>query len=235
MQNDQPDGPALHSVAHLLGTRCQVSALLCRPVFRPAVEDDGDLACYIQIRVVVVVEFRCHDAVADENGPRAYRAVRVVPVRPHGELHRVIQVDGAGSGLEPCNRTALDQLPLGQRHALVKAAVVARRAEAQLVELGSDILGGNPVAARARVATAQTVGGQEFDMGLQPIFIDGDTLGGRRPAKNQCDKGRRPRQVLHGFRSVEVTGREYRPPSAGCELRWCRSLFESHGRDRFAL
>ena len=150
-------------------------------------EQHDDLALHVHALVIVPLELRRGDAVAEEDR----LGVELFPFRlrlaPAGEALLAGDVQ-LGLALDRLERRFRARDDAQQRHGLEVRAAVADRLEAGLLELVREILGGQLLAARSGAAPFQAVARQVHDVGLDPVGGNRRGLVGSAPRDADTSK-----------------------------------------------
>jgi hypothetical protein len=162
---DQADRAALGGFGALDADIAVVGPLFGLEGAGRARQQHDDLALHVQARVVVATLFRGDHAVADEHQRRVDRHVGRLGLGRGQVVLAELQVDGLAVRAGDRERPFRGVLEGQHRHGLQVAARAIGGLDAEQGVLGGHIVGGDVVAARARLTALHGVVGQESHVG----------------------------------------------------------------------
>ena len=176
---------------------------------RVVVHDDDDLPAHVDVLVIVPIEFRRDDAVADEDERSAGQLhLRLRLARHHDEVFGDAQRQ---RGPLAVRDDRLGQLRghRDQRHALEEGAVVAARLEPGGGKLGGQVVHGQLIATRPRSPSFEQIAGEKTrrrcDRGTGDASGERHLLGGE--AGSATGRAGRSRRRRRGRRRARRHGR----------------------------
>lgn len=166
IDRDEGNGPARRGDIGL--DRTEVGCDLARDSRGRVTQTDGDLAADVEPCVIVDPEPAIADPVSDEDQRRGQRDLLVGDAWPNRRIPADRKLCRAPPGRQRNPRRALERRA-AKRHLDEPASVRATRGQAELPELAGDIIGGNLMPARTRVAALEQVARKELNMGANAL------------------------------------------------------------------